>query len=701
MKNIFKKSSIILTCFTLLLSTVSVCAAGKTSDETQTKKVKVGWYLSEHFQEEDVSGNYKNGYSYEYLQTVANYTGWEYEYVSGGWSELYDALLKGDIDILSGVSRTEERESLVNYPNYEMGNESYYIYIKANDNRIDGADLTTLKGKRIGTLKNNLMTDYFENWINQTGIACEEVLYDDFQGRDEAFFNGEIDALVAVNNNVPADYGVTPVAMVGESSYYLAVTKNRSDLLTELNQALASMKESNPYYIQSLQVKYFNDTAVNATLSAKENAWIDNHDVIRVGYLKDYMPYCGTGLKREAEGLIADVFTDWQNKLKLTARIGFDYQSFSSYDDMISALQSGDIDVAFPVYDCIWDSEEKGIVQTDNLVETGAQLIYHGEYQEGTTTETIAISKQSAFQENYAPIYYPESNVYVCDSVEDCLKAVKDGKATCTILDYGQAERILARKKYRTLNRLSLGEEINYCMGVKKGNNELYSLLSRGILLLDDTEMTQNVYNYIGANRNYTIVDFVEDHTALVCIVLMLILSLVVAVNYAHYKANIDPLTGLESKRAYTFNVKYLQGKIHEYRANFIVAIFDLNGLKRINDTYGHEIGDVALCDAGNILKKVFDTYHIYRFGGDEFIVIKNNTTIEEVRECFKLFDVELEKFNEKEHPYGAPLSMAKGAAEFDPTEDDEYLDTFKKADRAMYQDKNLYYQKHGGRLRR
>lgn len=701
MKNIFKKSSIILTCFTLLLSTVSVCAAGKTSDETQTKKVKVGWYLSEHFQEEDVSGNYKNGYSYEYLQAVANYTGWEYEYVSGGWSELYDALLKGDIDILSGVSRTEERESLVNYPNYEMGNESYYIYIKANDNRIDGADLTTLKGKRIGTLKNNLMTDYFENWINQTGIACEEVLYDDFQGRDEAFFNGEIDALVAVNNNVPADYGVTPVAMVGESSYYLAVTKNRSDLLTELNQALASMKESNPYYIQSLQVKYFNNTAVNATLSAKENAWIDNHDVIRVGYLKDYMPYCGTGLKREAEGLIADVFTDWQNQLKLTARIGFDYQSFSSYDDMISALQSGDIDVAFPVYDCIWNSEEKGIVQTDNLVKTGAQLIYHGEYQEGTTTETIAISKQSAFQENYAPIYYPESNVYVCDSVEDCLKAVKDGKATCTVLDYGQAERILARKKYRTLNRLSLGEEINYCMGVKKGNNELYSLLSRGIFLLDDAEMAQDVYNYIGANRNYTIVDFVEDHTALVCIVLMLILSLLVAVNYAHYKANIDPLTGLESKRAYTFNVKYLQGKIHEYRANFIVAIFDLNGLKRINDIYGHEIGDVALCDAGNILKKVFDTYHIYRFGGDEFIVIKNNTTIEEVRECFKLFDVELEKFNEKEHPYGVPLSMAKGAAEFDPTEDDEYLDTFKKADRAMYQDKNLYYQKHGGRPKR
>ena len=106
-------------------------------------------------------------------------------------------------------------------------------------------------------------------------------------------------------------------------------------------------------------------------------------------------------------------------------------------------------------------------------------------------------------------------------------------------------------------------------------------------------------------------------------------------------------------------------------------------------------------CSAASILKKVFGSYHIYRFGGDEFIVIKNNTTIEEVRECFKLLDLELEKFNEKEHSYKAPLSLAKGAAEFDPTEDDEYLDTFKKADRAMYIDKNLYYEKHGGKQRR
>ena len=701
MKKYLKKLSIVFICFALFVPSISVSAASKTESGEQTKKVKVGWYISEHFQEDDATGNQKSGYSYEYLQAVANYTGWEYEYVSGSWSELYDAFLNGEIDVLPGVSFTEERASLMNFPNYRMGSESYYVYKSAEDESINSTDLTTLNGKRIGTLRKNLMTDDFEQWASENGINCEEVLFDDFQSRDEAFFNGKIDALIAVNNNVPANYGLSPITMIGESTYYLAITKERTDLLDELNLALQSIKESNPYLIQSLQVKYFNYTAVNATLSQKENAWVDSHDSICVGYLDDYMPYSDVGMKKETMGLVSDICGRWLKQLKLSERIDIEYQSYSSYDDMIVALQRGEVDVVFPIYDCIWDSEEKGIVQTGNLIESGAQLIYRGEYREGETTNVIAISKQSAFQKNYVTVNYPDSEVYVADSVEDCLKAVKSKKATCTILDYGQAERVLAKRKFRSLNRLSLGEEVNYCMGVKKGNNALYSLISRGILLIDDSELDQDVYNYIGANRKYTIVDFVADHTAFVTIVLMLIAGLAIATNYAHYKAHIDPLTGLESKMAYTENVKLLQGRINEDRANFVVAIFDLNGLKAINDNYGHEMGDMALCDAGSLLKKVFGTYHIYRFGGDEFIVLKNNTTLEEVREAFKVLDMELEKFNEVEHPYKTPLAIAKGAAEFYPREDDEYLTTFKRADRAMYLDKNRYYEMHSDKHRR
>lgn len=115
-----------------------------------------------------------------------------------------------------------------------MGSESYYIYKKADNEEISSIDLSTTNGKKVGSLKNNLMTVFFDDWMKETGVSCETVLFDDFQTRDEAFANGTIDAFIAVNNNVPSNSGFTPVVKVGESSYYLAVAKGRTDLLKHL-----------------------------------------------------------------------------------------------------------------------------------------------------------------------------------------------------------------------------------------------------------------------------------------------------------------------------------------------------------------------------------------------------------------------------------------------------------------------------------
>ena len=134
MKRIANRISLLL-LFLLLFSVLPFSAMAGGADAEQNQKVRVGWYNSERFQEGDTQQDRKSGYSYEYLQAVANYTGWEYEYVSGGWSELYDALLNGEIDLLAGLSHTEERAALMNYPAYEMGVESYYLYKRAGMRR--------------------------------------------------------------------------------------------------------------------------------------------------------------------------------------------------------------------------------------------------------------------------------------------------------------------------------------------------------------------------------------------------------------------------------------------------------------------------------------------------------------------------------------------------------------------------------------
>ena len=525
MKKTVKRTVSYFILFLLLFSAAPLCVRAA-ADES--RMVRVGWYNSDHFQEGS-GADQKSGYSYEYLQNVSNYTGWEYEYVSGGWSELYDAFLKGDIDLLAGVSYTEERSSLMNYPGYEMGFESYYIYKKAGNDAITGSDLSTLAGKRVGTLTNNLMTTFFEAWMEESGAACEEVLFDDFQTRDEAFEKGEIDAVIAVNNNVPSNSGYTPVVMVGESSYYLAVTKERTDLLAALNRALTVINESNPYFTQSLQIKYFKNTAVNAALSPEESAWVEARGSMLAGYLSDYIPYSGVDENGNANGVITDIFDEWKEQLGLSDRIGIEYRPFVRYDDMIAALLSGEIDAAFPVYDSIWISEQQGIVQTNDLVESSIHLIFRGEYSEATT-EVIALSNRSPFQKSYVDMHYPDSKVYLVESPEECLEAVKEGKATCTFFGSGRADGILSRREYNMLSHLTLDETVNYCIGLKKGNNAMYSLLARGISLIDKSNMTNAMYRYADSGGRYTISDFIQDHVSIVLSVALLIIGLIVVV---------------------------------------------------------------------------------------------------------------------------------------------------------------------------
>ena len=241
---------------------------------------------------------------------------------------------------------------------------------------------------------------------------------------------------------------------------------------------------------------------------------------------------------------------------------------------------------------------------------------------------------------------------------------------------------------------------MNYCIGVKKGNNVLYSLLCRGISLVDKSDITNAMYAYIGSNMKYSISDFLMDHISLVFFVVLIIIGLIFAVVYTRHQAYIDKLTGLENKRAYMNAVEQMNDRIRWNKASFAVAVFDLNGLKTINDTRGHEYGDMALTDASKILKKVFGNAHIYRFGGDEFIILGTNYTSEDMLQRFVMLESELEEINHTERPYMVTLSIAKGAAVYIPGSDTDYRQVFERADQAMYEDKMEYYEKHGDRRR-
>ncbi|MCR5481776.1 MAG: GGDEF domain-containing protein, partial [Clostridia bacterium] len=190
------------------------------------------------------------------------------------------------------------------------------------------------------------------------------------------------------------------------------------------------------------------------------------------------------------------------------------------------------------------------------------------------------------------------------------------------------------------------------------------------------------------------------DHLGGVLLIVIIIAALIAAAWRSHKVAFADSLTGFGNKRSYLDMTNQLEAKIREGKADFAVAVFDLNGLKNINDSYGHEFGDMAIKDLSKMLGKTFENAHLYRFGGDEFIAISKNSTLEEMRQRFAQLDLELERAGHVAQPYGIPLSVAKGAAVFIPETDTSYSQVFDRADREMYDDKRVYYETHGDRRR-
>ncbi len=168
----------------------------------------------------------------------------------------------------------------------------------------------------------------------------------------------------------------------------------------------------------------------------------------------------------------------------------------------------------------------------------------------------------------------------------------------------------------------------------------------------------------------------------------------------AHELAYTDALTGAANRNAYIENVKLYDDEIRESEPEFSIAVFDINGLKNANDTYGHEYGDLLIITASDILKDFVGSENLFRIGGDEFVAILEVSKQEKLDEIFAAIDSSVAEANENVEDFKtkAPLAISKGVSTYVQGKDSSVQVVFHRADEAMYADKTAYYKKHDRR---
>ena len=496
------------------------------AEESPAKKVRVGYYENEVFEEGAHEGAVKTGYAYEYYRKISEYTGWEYEYVYGDFSDLYQMLLDGEIDLLAGLAWREDRAGLIGYPVEPMGAESYTLVKHADDEDVT-AEPATLSGKTIGVLE-SAMVDVLHEYLDAHDVEAQVVTFSDYDALFAAFDAGDVDVLAAEGDGAYGRDDAEVSASFGTSDYYLCVNVQRPDLLGELDAAQAQLLANEPNYLYSLREKYYPISISSRAFSAAEKNWLDEHDELKIGYLNHYLPYSDTDVQGNPSGMVCDIVPKMLERLGVTG-IDVSYQGFDSYDDMIAAVDAGGVDAAFPVGGGLYYSEENGIYQSAPVASSLTDLIYKGEFNDDTMAH-FAVNENNRMQYYYVKTNYPDAQVTLYPSIEDCLDAVASGQVSCTTLNGMRASDMLKNRRYSSLSLRQLNQADDRCFGVRIGNEGLLKLINRGISVVGSDYVAKSASSYGEQLYSYTLLDAVLDNLVAFVIALMAVAALIIAV---------------------------------------------------------------------------------------------------------------------------------------------------------------------------
>ena len=518
MQTLTRKSACVMLSLLLLLSAVlPVKAAAETAS---AKVVRVGSF-EDTFNYVNEKGARK-GYGYELLETLSGYTGWQFEYVTCDWSDCFEKLKNGEIDIIGGISYTEDRTQEMLFSDEPMGVEKYYLYADLSRADISASDFKTLNGKKIGVLMGTEPEVMLTEWEEKYGLKTEHVNISNNEDVKQKLANHEIDCFVSLEESFWAERGISTITRVGESGIYYAINKNRPDIKEELDDAMRALDEAVPFYTADLYKRYFS-MDYTPILTGEEKAWLRKHGAIRMGFLASDS---GVSTFDPATGEFTGVITDY---IQFAAdclgnqELEFQLVGYDSKEAELDALKSGEIDMIFHCDQNPNLAEEYHFACTNTTWTSNLMAVTNKQHFNENNVNRIAVPQNKLSLKKYLAFYYPQWEIVDCDTQEDAARLVKDGQADCFVTGISSENKY--SKKY-SFYSVPLVNPVRSCFAVNSGNRSLLSILNKTIKAMPVNMLAGALAMYKSSARKVTLSDFIKDNFFKV----MLISSIAVAV---------------------------------------------------------------------------------------------------------------------------------------------------------------------------
>ena len=477
--------------------------------DTQRKKqriIRVGSF-EDTFNYVDKNG-VRRGFGYELMQALAGYAGWKFEYVKCDWSNCFDKLENGEIDVMGDISYTDERAQKMLFSEEPMGEENYVLYADLSHTDIMTSDFKSLDGKRVGVLMGTESEIMLTEWENKNGIHTEHVNVYNNDDVEKKLANHEVDCFVSLEESIWSEQGISSVTNVGKSGIYFAINKERSDIKTELDWAMSQLDKDSPFFKTDLYKKYYTLDYIQI-LTGKEKSWLEEHGPIKIGFLNNDTAVFSMD---EETGKLTGTLTEYISYAKDclgNQTLEFNIQSYDDYDEMLRALQEHEIDMIFYASRNPDLAEKKGYALTNTAWTYSLMAVTDEKYFNENEVYTVAVPKEKEALKQHMAFSYPQWKFVDCDSLADAADMVMNEKADCFLMGTSQA---LKYDNDRDFKSVPLTKTMEACFAVSGGEGHLLSILNKTLKAMPSDMLTSALAIYDSTADKVTFLDFVKDN---------------------------------------------------------------------------------------------------------------------------------------------------------------------------------------------
>ena len=489
-----------------MMLSVHCRAAEKNNDEKQSQIVRIGSF-EDTFDYIDKNG-VRRGYGYELLQALAGYTGWKFEYVKCDWSNCFDKLENGEIDIMGDISYTDEREQKMLFSDEAMGEEKYILYADLSNMDLGMSDFKSMDGKRVGVLMDTEPEIMLTEWENKNGIHTEHVNVNNNDDVEKKLANHEIDAFVSLEESIWSEQGISSITTIGKSGIYFAINKERSDIKTELDWAMRKLDQDSPFFKADLYKKYFT-LEYSQILTGEEKSWVEEHGNIRIGFLSNDPAVFSLDEKTgKFTGMLAE-YVSYAKDCLGNQKLKFNIQEYNDYDEMIQALQEREIDMIFYTGRNPCFAEEKGYALTNTAWTYSLMAVTDEENFDEHNVYKVAVPKEKEALKQHIAFCYPQWELVDCDSLDDAADMILNEKADCFLMGASQAMIYDNSRKFKSV---PLTKTMEACFAVRGGAGSLLSILNKTLKAMPSDMLTSALAIYDSTADKVTFFDFVKDN---------------------------------------------------------------------------------------------------------------------------------------------------------------------------------------------